>query len=126
MKKYGPYLVVIVLSYWAYEIYRLLAYLGVIVYDEMTAKAWMVSSLVFHNSLLIAFFSLLFGSRRGFAWTFPILVSLLFVPSVIYTYVAYPAEGMEAYLLPYGLISLVFISFGTAIRKMLKNLRKNT
>ncbi|MGE9834912.1 hypothetical protein [Streptococcus orisratti] len=49
-----PYLILPILSFWSAQVYLLLTMLGMLSYDDMTYKNWLVSSILFFNPLVVA------------------------------------------------------------------------
>ncbi len=124
MKKYVWYVLIPFLVYWIEAIYYHLSHLGIFSFDEMFHKGLMVNGLFLYNPAIIALSSLVFGIRHGFSWKWPVLIGLSWLPYVFYIPLFYNAEGAEVYLLPYTLISLIFIGLGSLLKKGLVHLQK--
>ncbi|MGT2911167.1 hypothetical protein ACVR1I_05575 [Streptococcus cameli] len=124
MKKYFWYIFFPFLTYWIPDGYNLLAGIGLFEFDQLFSKGLMVNTLLLYNPLVIALSSLVFGIKHGFSWKLPVFIGLSWLPYVIYVPFFYNASGTEAYLIPYILISLVFVGIGSLIKKGLTYLQK--
>ena len=125
MKKYIPYIIIPYVVYWTSELYQLGIYLGLWPYDEMSAKAYFVSTLIFFNPISLFLFSSLFGYRRGFSLVLPLLLSLGFFVYNSYVNLFYPVGFTLFYELTYAIISLLGILLGMGLKKLRKTM-KNT
>ncbi|MGT2666561.1 hypothetical protein ACVRYP_04500 [Streptococcus rifensis] len=124
MKKYLPFVLIPFLIYWTEAIYYHLAHLGMLRFDEMLHKALVVNGLIIYNPVIIALSSLIFGVKYGFSWKLPVLIGLSWLPYIFYIPLFYNAAGIEVYLFPYTLISLVFLGLGSLVKKGLAHLQK--
>lgn len=124
MKKYFWPVLISFITFWVEAIYYHLAHLGAFNFDDMLHKGLVVNGLLLYNPVVIALSSLIFGVKNGFSWKLPVFIGLSFLPYVIYVPFFYNASGTEAYLIPYTLISLVFVGLGSLIKKGLTYLQK--
>ncbi|MDQ0221879.1 hypothetical protein [Streptococcus moroccensis] len=124
MKKYVWYVLVPFLVYWLEAIYYHLAHLGMFHFDEMLHKGLGVNGLLLYNPVIIALSSFVFGIKYGFSWKLPVFIGLSWLPYVVYIPLFYNAAGTEVYLIPYILISLIFVVLGSLVKKGLAHLQR--
>lgn len=119
-KPYLPYLIFPVLTYWSSSIYGLVMTAGLLPYDEMALKSMMVSNLVVFSPGAVVLVSLIYGLRRGFSLSLPVLLALLYLPYVAFIYLTTNSVGIEVYVLIYGILSLLAVSLGAGLRLLWK------
>lgn len=120
MKKWQatwPYILVLIFLYYICPLL-----FPILPLDDLTLKSLSISHLLIYQPLLILFLSMLYSGKHDFYWLMPIVVGLLFWPVDV---LVYPnAEGAEAYVLPYALISLVGCLIGHGFYSLKKRRTK--
>ena len=96
-----PYWIVVILTFYL---------LPFLIND--TGSAMLILLIVVPVMCLIV--SLIYGLKNLFDWLFPLLVMLLFVPSIFIFY----NESASIYIPTYGIISLIGIFLGSLLKKI--------
>ncbi len=107
-KKAWPYLLIITILY----------YLCPLIYQSLSLadsdlKNLFVNHILLYQPFAIFALSLIFSTKNGLQWWFPLLIGFLFWPA---DYVIYPfAGGVSFYVIPYAVISLIACLLGWGI-----------